>query len=100
MPKGVLGFLVLGVLGYYWHVALERGFPTRPMGVEIDYSRTGKRGEKIDGSMGENEGQEEEVIKRWIAQGKVRRSTVCLAFSYHFDIVHLVELPFSSKFHS
>lgn len=70
---------MLGTLAYWWHVGLERLFPARERGVEIDYSRVG---EKDAG--GENEGQEEEVIKRWIARGKVRRSSVSLAsfFSY------------------
>jgi hypothetical protein len=78
LPRSIAAFMVLGVLSYYWHVGLERLFPTRPRGVEIDYSRTGMgKGEK---DVGDNEGQEEEVIKRWIAQGKVRRSSVSLIF--------------------
>jgi hypothetical protein len=76
LPRSMAVFVVLGVLSYYWHVGLERVFPTRPRGVEIDYSRMGR--EKVEKDVGDNEGQEEEVIKRWIAQGKVRRSSVCL----------------------
>lgn len=75
LPKSVLSFLVLGVCSYYWHVGLERAFPARARGVVVSGSSQIGR-EK--GSGDENEGREEEVVKRWIARGRVRRSSVSL----------------------
>ena len=69
-PRNVLVHALLCPLVYYWHIYLERFFPVRPRGVEIDYAKK----EKLEVDV--NEGQEEEVVKRWIAQGKVRRSSV------------------------
>lgn len=63
-------YVPLCLLRHYWHLLLERCFPTRPRGVEIDYTGKEKAGIHTD------EGQEEEVVKRWIAQGKVRRSSI------------------------
>ena len=70
LPRNVFVYALLCPLSYYWQIYLERFFPTRPRGVEIDY----KKKEKVEVDM--NEGREEEVVKRWIAQGKVRRSSV------------------------
>lgn len=69
-PIDIFVYALLCPLNYYWHIYLDRFFPARPRGVEIDYSRSEKAGLDI------NEGQEEEVVKRWISQGKVRRSSV------------------------
>lgn len=63
-------YSLLCPLNYYWHIYLERCFPVRPRGVEIDYSKSEKSGLDV------NEGEEEEVVQRWIAQGKVRRSSI------------------------
>jgi hypothetical protein len=70
LPRDVFIQVLLFPLAYYWQLLLERLFPTRPRGVEVSYEKNEKSG--IDG----NEDREEEVVKRWIAQGKVRRSTV------------------------
>ena len=70
LPRTVLVHVLLCPLVYYWHIFLERFFPVRPRGVEIDYAK------KVKVEVDVNEGQEEEVVKRWIAQGKVRRSSV------------------------
>lgn len=72
LPRTLFVLILLFPLCYYWHIALERFFPTRPRGVEIAYARD----EKADIDHDLNEVQEEEVVKRWIAQGKVRRSSV------------------------
>jgi hypothetical protein len=70
LPRNVLVHALLCPLVYYWHIYLERLFPVRPRGVKIAYAKK----EKVEVDV--NEGQEEEVVKRWIAQGKVRRSSV------------------------
>ncbi|KAF4624202.1 hypothetical protein G7Y89_g13969 [Cudoniella acicularis] len=71
LPQSIFVCALLFPLAYYWQIYLERFFPARPRGVEINYEKK----EKVE--VGEvNEGQEEEVVKRWIAQGKVRRSSV------------------------
>lgn len=69
-PRSVFIYFLLCPLHYYWQIYLERFFPARPRGVEIDYEKENVK----EGDV--NEGQEEEVVKRWIAQGKVRRSSV------------------------
>lgn len=59
---------------YYWHIWLERKFPARPRGVDVAYDRTEKV--KVDDDL--NEVQEGVVVQKWIAQGKVRRSSLSL----------------------
>ncbi|KAK8128785.1 hypothetical protein PG984_009893 [Apiospora sp. TS-2023a] len=76
MPKQILGVLVMSALLYIWAVSVERAFPTRPRGVEggeLDSAAYPKR-EKVVVELSED--HEEEVVKRWIARGRVRRSSI------------------------
>ena len=71
LPRHVFVHALLFPLAYYWQVFLERFFPARPRGVKIIYDEKSEKVE-VDG----NEDREEEIVKRWVAQGKVRRSSV------------------------
>jgi hypothetical protein len=66
-PQEVFLFIVLAALQYWWYIALERMLPARPRGnVQIE------RYEKVE----ESEDREEEVVKKWIASGRVRRASL------------------------
>jgi hypothetical protein len=66
-PQEVLIFIILAALQYWWYIALERMLPARPRGnVQIE------RYEKVE----ESEDREEEVVKKWIASGRVRRASL------------------------
>jgi hypothetical protein len=69
-PREVFIYALLSPLAYYWQIYLERFFPTRSRGVVVDYEKK----EKVEVDV--NEDQEGEVVKRWIAQGRVRGSSV------------------------
>jgi hypothetical protein len=71
LPRSVFVYALLVPLQYYWNIGLERFFPARPRGVEVSHQR-----EKKEKSFDDNEDRDEEVVKRWIAQGRVRRSSV------------------------
>ncbi|KAH8665939.1 hypothetical protein BGZ60DRAFT_410231 [Tricladium varicosporioides] len=65
-PRNLFVYGLLFPLSYYWQIYLERFFPARPRSIETN--------EKVEFNV--NEGQEEEVVKRWIAQGKIKRASV------------------------
>jgi hypothetical protein len=71
LPRSVFVYALLVPLQYYWNIGLKRFFPARPRGVEVSHQR-----EKKEKSFDDNEDRDEEVVKRWIAQGRVRRSSV------------------------
>lgn len=81
-PRTLLLVLLLCPLQYYWHIGLERLFPTRPRNVEVDYEdekpeQTGGGGERpAVGADDVAREEEEEVVKRWIEKGRVRQSAV------------------------
>jgi len=58
LPRGVLIYALLFPLSYYWHIYLERLFPTRPRGRQVNYEKK----EKVEVEL--NADQEEEVVKR------------------------------------
>lgn len=58
---------------YFWHIWLERTFPARPRGVAIAQST--KKKVKVNDDF-DDELREEAVVRRWVAQGKVRRSSL------------------------
>lgn len=65
----LLFFAIRVPLQYYWHLWLERILPMRPRG---DASMSA---EKV--SVGEGDQvREEEIVKRWIASGKVKRASL------------------------
>ncbi|KAF2690386.1 hypothetical protein K458DRAFT_413158 [Lentithecium fluviatile CBS 122367] len=68
LPREVVVLLVLCTLGYCWLIWLERMLPARPRRKDVPYE--GK--ERVE----ESEDREEEVVKRWIAQGRVRRASL------------------------
>ncbi|KAK8033652.1 hypothetical protein PG991_003050 [Apiospora marii] len=70
IPNRILTTLLMNALLYLWAVGLERAFPTRPRG---DLSAVPKR-EKVVVELSEE--HEEEVVKQWIARGRVRRSSI------------------------
>jgi hypothetical protein len=67
LPQEVAVFFLLAPLQYWWYMALERILPARSR----DRSSTADLTEK-EGS----EDREEEVVKKWIAQGRVRRASL------------------------
>lgn len=83
LPRILFVRALLCPLDYYYEIYLERLLPTRPRGAVIDYDEQGKV--VID----MNEDREEKIVKRWIAKGKVRRSTVSwsnIFIKWIFDI--------------
>ena len=67
-PRDLLVCTICAILGYYWQIWLERAFPARPRPSEKLVS------EKF--AEGDDESREEEVVKKWIAQGKIRRASL------------------------
>ena len=67
-PRKVVVYFVISVLQYWWFIGLEKLLPARPRYRETPYDR------KVQ--IEESEDREEEVVKRWIAQGRVRRASL------------------------
>lgn len=74
VPKQILSTLLTSALLYLRAVALERAFLTRPRGVEGGGDANPKREKVVVVELSEE--HEEEVVKRWIARGRVRRASV------------------------
>ena len=74
LPREVLIVFILVILQYWWFVGLEKILPARPRRRDVTYQ--GK--EKVE----ESEDTEEEVVKKWIAQGRVNRASlnICNTF--------------------
>ncbi|CAN9248050.1 unnamed protein product [Alternaria alternata] len=74
LPREVLIVFILVILQYWWFVGLEKILPARPRRRDVTYQ--GK--EKVE----ESEDREEEVVKKWIAQGRVNRASlnICNTF--------------------
>jgi hypothetical protein len=68
LPREVFIHFVLYTLQYCWFIGLEKMLPARPKRREVLHE--GK--EKVE----ENEDREEEVVKKWVAQGRVRRASL------------------------
>ena len=68
LPRDVFTCIIITILGYYWQIWLERTFPARTRPSEKVVSE--KFAERDD------ESREEEVVKKWIAQGKIRRASL------------------------
>lgn len=72
MPLNILYYVLIVSLRYCWYIALEHAFPARPRAaVEVAYQP-----EKKEKAFDDDEHHDEEVVKRWIAQGKVRRASI------------------------
>ena len=60
--------LLLSALQYWWLIWLERMLPARPRYRDLVV----RHEEKVE----ESEDREEEVVKKWIAQGRVHRASL------------------------
>jgi hypothetical protein len=67
-PREVIISLMLAILQYWWLIWLERVLPARPRYRDTLHQQKGQ--------FEENEDREEEVVKKWIAQGRVRRASL------------------------
>ena len=67
----VVVILVLAILKSYWNVWLERLLPARPRSSTAVSSRSS---EKVDGQ--EDDAREEEIIRKWVKAGRVRRASL------------------------
>lgn len=67
LPRDVLTVMIVTILEYYWQTWLERILPARPRPANFVP-------EKI--SPEDDDQREEEVVKKWIAQGKIRRASL------------------------
>ena len=70
LPRKVFCNAAITPLLYLWNIWLERTLPARPRGGKVTPEMS-----KAAASDG-NEQIEEEIVKKWIAQGKVQRSSV------------------------
>ncbi|KAF7570968.1 hypothetical protein PtrSN002B_002171 [Pyrenophora tritici-repentis] len=78
-PREVFIVFVLSTLEYWWLMGLERILPARPRPSSTpSYASSGKEGVVVE----DDEGREEEVVKKWIATGRVRRSSLNLCNTF------------------
>lgn len=68
LPRDVFVNTIITVLGYYWQIWLERTFPAR--------TRPSEKVISDRFAEGADDSREEEVVKKWIAQGKIRRASL------------------------
>lgn len=68
LPRDVFVCTIITILGYYWQIWLERTFPARTRPSEKALS---EKFAELD-----DESREEEVVKKWIARGKIRRASL------------------------
>ncbi|KAI1337509.1 hypothetical protein F5Y15DRAFT_156579 [Xylariaceae sp. FL0016] len=72
-PVSLAIFLLLAPLDYHWNMYLERLLPTRRRAALPPPEH---REKFAVGNGGDDESREEEIVRKWIAQGKVRRASV------------------------
>lgn len=65
LPREVLIYTLISVLQYYWLLWLETILPARP-----------RRRTAGQSYQGEGDVREEEIVKKWIAQGRVKRASL------------------------
>ncbi|KAH7086442.1 hypothetical protein FB567DRAFT_71171 [Paraphoma chrysanthemicola] len=68
LPREGAIFIILAILEYYWFIWLEKILPARSRRRDVSHQRH----EKVE----ESEDREEEIIQRWIAQGRVKRASL------------------------
>jgi hypothetical protein len=68
LPRKVVIFVVVTAIQYWWFLALEKMLPARPSRFQ-----DAVQSEKVLEGGGD---REEEVVKRWIAKGRVRRTSL------------------------
>lgn len=84
LPLEIFYLILLSPLYYMWHLWLERKFPARPKAtLPFEHDLKG----------GENSLQEEEVIQKWIASGKIRRSSLSWWNTFVKWILNLILAP-------
>ncbi|KAJ4360194.1 uncharacterized protein N0V89_000754 [Didymosphaeria variabile] len=66
LPLGVFAHFVMCTLQYVWLIWLERVLPARSRRRDVIVKEKGEM----------SEDREEEVVKKWIAQGRVRRASL------------------------
>ncbi|KAF2437756.1 hypothetical protein P171DRAFT_424555 [Karstenula rhodostoma CBS 690.94] len=66
LPLDVVAMLIMGVLQYCWLLRLEHALPARSRRRDVVVKEKGEM----------DEDREEEVVKKWIAQGRVRRASL------------------------
>lgn len=69
LPRDIAIVFILTILEYYWQIWLERILPARPR-PSITTP------EKV--SPEDDDAREDEIVKKWIAQGKIRRASLSL----------------------
>lgn len=67
LPQKIIAQAIIMFLSYHWHLALERLLPARSARVEMQSEK-----EVIN----EDDGREEEIVRRWILKGRVQRSSI------------------------
>ncbi|KAK4541401.1 hypothetical protein LTR36_008002 [Oleoguttula mirabilis] len=73
LPPDLLVCAPLTLLAYKWQCWLERTFPGRPRGNQNAIKQAG---EKEEIAFSDDEQLEEEIMRKLIAKGKVRRSSI------------------------
>jgi hypothetical protein len=68
-PREIFLLVVVSPLYFYWHIWLERILPGRPRVAALMPA-----GEKS--GFGEEDKHEEDIVQRWIAEGKVKRASL------------------------
>ncbi|KAK7957953.1 hypothetical protein PG988_012801 [Apiospora saccharicola] len=78
LPKKILAVMLTSALIYLWAVGLEWAFPTRPRGIQDGEANppTTPNTKRETVIIELSEKQEEVVVERWIAKGRVRRSSI------------------------
>jgi cell division protein FtsL len=66
LPRELFIFVVISALQYWWHTFLERILPGR---AKSKFAPSEKEAEH-------SEGREEEIVQRWIAQGRLHRASL------------------------
>lgn len=102
LPREVVIHLVVSALQYWWLIWLERLLPARPRYNYVPPQQEEK--------MEESEDREEEVVKKWIAQGRVRRASLnwCNTFLkwtlemtvgqlWTYTLEHVIRVPLMLK---
>ncbi|CAA9959731.1 hypothetical protein PTMSG1_03139 [Pyrenophora teres f. maculata] len=78
-PREVFITFVLSILEYWWLMGLERILPARPRpSSTLPYASSGKEGVVVE----DNEGREEDVVKKWIETGRARRPSLNLCNTF------------------
>jgi hypothetical protein len=65
LPREVIIYMLISILQYYWLIWLERILPARPRRRDVVYAQGG-----------ESDDREEEIVKKWIVQGRVNRASL------------------------